>query len=61
MATYRWIRTFCIQDNEGELNVGDVVEVEKASGEVEQKVVTATWLYTTKAGKKLTRAEVADS
>lgn len=58
--TYSWIQFFGIQDDEGELNVGDMVEVKNKAGEVKLVKVTATFLYVTKGGKHLTRAIVED-
>lgn len=60
-AEYRWIQTFVIQDDEGELNVGDTVEVVKSNGEAKLVVVKFTYPYVTKSGKHLTRAIVEDA
>lgn len=58
--SYRWIQMWGIQDDEGELNLGDVVEVVNSSGDSKLVEVTCVFPFTTKAGKRLDRAMVKD-
>ena len=60
MATkrYRWVKTWCLMGEPGELNPGDEVEVQKADGTVQHVTVDNVLPFTTKAGKAKVRAFV---
>jgi hypothetical protein len=61
MATkeYRWIQTWCIQAEPGELTPGEVVTVVSSNG-AKEVMIKSVFPYETKAGKQLERATVED-
>jgi hypothetical protein len=57
---YKWIQTWCIQDDPNVLVPGEVVTVVNGKGESKEVMVLNVFPFTTKSGKELERATVQD-
>lgn len=60
MGDYRWVQQWCIQDDPGKLNAGEVVTVVNGKGESKEVMIETVYPFVTKAGKELERAVVKD-